>query len=157
MANRLSTIQRALLMPAAVVLALGAVVHLAIPLGGPEWYAFFGAPPRLVALAKTGALRPVLTCIAIAAFLGVLALYAFSGLGHVRRLPALRVVLGLAGLVLLARGLVFVPVALWRPELLAILCGDCGRVNFFLVATSALCLLVGAGLLAGAAGAKRGA
>lgn len=153
----MSTIQRALLMIAAGVLALGALVHLAIPFGGPEWYAFFGAPPRLVALAQAGALRPVITCIVIATMLGVLAMYAFSGLGYVRRLPALRIVLGLAGLVLLARGLLFIPVAQWRPELLAVLCGDCGRVNVFLVATSALCVLAGAGLLAGAAGAKRGA
>ena len=152
----MSRIQRALLTIAAVVLALGALVHLAIPFGGPEWYAFFGAPPRLVALARAGALRPALTCVAIAAFLGVLALYACSALGYVRRLPALRVVLGLAGLGLLARGLLFIPVARWRPELLAFLCGDCARVNVFLVATSALCVLTGAGLLAGVTAARRG-
>ena len=142
--------RRVLLQLAGVILALGALLHLAIPVGGPRWYAFFGAPPRLVAMAEAGAWRPVLTCVAIAAFLGVLALYAFSGLGRVRRLPALRLVLGGAGLALLARGVLFLPLAAWRPDLLSALCGECGRVNLFLVATSALCLLAGAGLLAGA-------
>lgn len=150
-------VQRTMLWIAAVVLALGALVHLAIPLGGPQWYAFFGAPPRLVALAETGALRPWLTCVAIAALLGGVAAYAFSALGRLRRLPALRVVLGLTGVVLLARGLLFVPLAHWRPELLASLCGDCGRVNAFLLTTSALCVLAGAGLLAGAMASAPGA
>lgn len=148
--TRMSRVQRTMLWIAAVVLALGALIHLMIPLGGPQWYAFFGAPPRLVALAEAGALRPLFTCVAIATLLGSIAAYAFSGLGRLRRLPALRLVLGLTGIVLLARGLLFVPVAHWRPELLASLCGDCGRVNAFLLTTSALCVLAGAGLLAGA-------
>ena len=132
---------------AGAILVLGALVHLAIPLGGPDWYAFFGAPPRLVDMARAGALRPVLTCLVIASVLGVLATYVYSGMGYLARLPLLRTVLLLAGVGLLCRGLVFVPLAYWRPESLAALCGDCGRVNLFLILTSAVCLLAGAGML----------
>jgi hypothetical protein len=141
--------KRALLQVSAALLVLGALVHLAIPIGGPEWYAFFGAPPPLVEMARAGALRPVVTCVVIAGVLLVLAAYALSGLGYLARLPMLRWVLLLSGLGLLARGLLFLPLAHWRPAVLASLCGECGEVNLFLVVTSALCLVVGAGLLAG--------
>jgi hypothetical protein len=135
---------------AGILLALGALLHLAIPLGGPEWYRFFGAPPELVAMAAAGESRPWITCVAIAAFLVALSAYAFSGAGLLRPLPVLRWVLCLSGLGLLARGLLFLPVAMWRPALLARLCGNCAEVNPFLILTSLLCVLIGLGLLAAA-------
>ncbi len=138
------------LLAAGLLALLGGLVHLAIPLGGPEWYAFFGAPPPLVEMAAAGALRPILTCVLIAAVLFVVAAYAFSGLGMIRRLPALRLVLGLIGLGLLARGVGFVGVALWQPQVLAGLCGKCGELNLFLYATSGVCAFIGIGYLMGA-------
>ena len=132
---------------AGAILVLGALLHLAIPLGGPGWYEFFGAPPRLVDMARAGALRPIVTCVLIASVLGLLAAYLYSGMGLLRRLPLLRWVLLFAGLGLVARGLLFIPLARWRPESLAALCGDCAQVNVFLVVTSALCLVAGAGML----------
>ena len=144
--------RRALLAAGAAALA-GAVLHLAIPLGGPAWYAAFGAPPGLVELARIGHPRATITCLVIAAFLGLLAAYAFSGAGAIRRLPLLRTALAAIAAVLIARGLLFIPLAILRPDLLARIC-DCRGVDAFLVATSALCLAMGSAYASGAVAAR---
>jgi hypothetical protein len=140
-------LRRALILAAATIAAAGALVHLAIPLGGPSWYAFFGAPRRLVVLAQAGAFYPAIACGVIAALLGLLSAYAFSAARLLPPLPLRRWVLGVAGVGLVARALLFVPLALWQPGLLAGLCGACGRVDAFVLATSALCLATGVGFL----------
>lgn len=136
---------------AGALLLAGAAAHLLAIAGGPEWYAQLGAPTGLVEMARIGHPRAAATCVAIALLLGVLAAYAFSAAGTIGRLPLLRVVLAVAGAGLLARGAAFVPLILWRPELLAGLCGRCQGVDGFVIATSALCLFLGACLLAGLA------
>lgn len=128
----------------------GALLHLAIPFGGPGWYRFAGAPRGLVAMAEAGLARPVVSCVVIACVLLVFAAYAFSALGLLRRLPATRAVLGIVGLGLLARGLWFPLLALHDPAALARLCGRCGGLNAFVVATSASCVFIGVGFLLGA-------
>ncbi len=115
--------------------------------GRANVYVFLGAPPGLVAMVEAGSLRPMLTCFAIAAVLLVVALYAFSGLGLIRRLPLLRLGLATIGVGLVVRGLGFIPMAIWNPQLLAGLCGRCEGVNLFLVVTSGLCLFAGLGYL----------
>ena len=129
--------------------AAGALLHLAIPLGGPAWYAFAGAPQGLVAMAEAARARPIVSCVVIACLLLLFAAYAFSALGLLRRLPARRVVLGIVGVGLLVRGLWFPVLALRDPDALARLCGRCGGLNAFVVATSALCLFIGIGFLGG--------
>ena len=133
---------------AASLVLLGALLHLLIPIGGPSWYAFFGAPPQLVAMAQAGTLRPVVTCIVIAVLLTVVAAYGCSGAGVIRRLPLRTTVLALVGIALTLRGLGFIP--LWRPDLLARLCGDCDGASPFLIVTSLPCLFVGVAYLSGA-------
>lgn len=78
------------------------------------------------------------------------AAYAFSAAGVIRRLPARPVVLALVATVLVARGLLFLPIAAWRPQLLAGLCGKCAEPGAFLFLTSAVCVLLGLGLAGGA-------
>lgn len=143
------------LIAAAALVFLGALLHLAIPIGGPEWYAFFGAPPRMVTMVEAGSLRPAVICVVIASLLWAVAAYGFSGAGVIRRLPALKVTLGLIGAALTLRGLSFVPIALWRPQLLRGLCGDCNGASPFLLLTSLLCLVVGIAYLSGAFHARR--
>ncbi len=143
-----------LLLISAVLVLFGALLHLAIPIGGPSWYRLFGAPEGLVAMAEAGSMRPVITCIVIALVLGVIAAYGFSGAGRIRRLPLLRPMLGIIGAGLIVRGLSFLPLALWRPDILARLCGNCQDINAFLIITSALCLFVGIGYLSGAVRAQ---
>lgn len=131
-------------------LVIAALLHLAAIFGGPAWYAAMGAPAGLVALAGTDSLRPAVSCVVIAAVLFGCAAYAFSGAGRIRRLPALRLVLGLIAFGLIARGLLFLPVAALRPHLLSGLCGKCAEPGLFLFATSALCLAIGTGYAIGA-------
>lgn len=130
--------------------AVGALLHLAVPLGGPGWYSYAGAPQGLVAMAVAGLVRPVVTCVVIACVLVVFAIYAFSALGLVRRLPATRMVLGIIGLGLSVRGLWFPVLALQNPSALGRFCGRCGSLNAFVAASSTLCLFIGVGYLLGA-------
>mgnify|MGYP001209354526 CR=1 FL=1 len=127
----------------------GALLHIAIMFGGPDWYAFFGAPAGLVELARIGHPRAAISCLVIASFLFILAAYAFSGAKMIRRLPLLRPVLAMIGLVLIARGALFIPMILWRPDSLARIC-DCRSVDTFIVVTSILCLTMGISYAAGA-------
>ena len=110
----------------------GALVHLAIPLGGPAWYNYWGAPQGLVAMAAAGLLvRPAVTCVVIACLLAIFAGYAFSALSLVHRLPAQRLVLGTIGLGLTAHG-VWLPIAAVRdPWAAGLTCGRCGSLNAF--------------------------
>ena len=132
-----------------IVAIAGALLHIAIMFGGPDWYAFIGAPSGLVELARIGHPRAAISCLVIATFLFILAAYAFSGANLIRRLPLLRFVLAMIGLVLMARGALFIPMILWRPDSLARLC-DCRSVNTFIVMTSILCMAMGISYAAGA-------
>ena len=146
----MSRIPRFWLFASGSLCAVGALVHLALPLGGADWYSFVGAPQGLVAMAVAGLARPVISCIVIACVLGVFASYAFSALGFIRRLPALRVVLCVIGLGLSVRGVWFPILAVTDPRVLGHFCGRCSSLNGFVVATSVLCLFIGIGYLLGA-------
>ena len=130
--------------------AVGALMHLAIPLGGPDWYRLAGAPPGLVAMATEGRARPVVSSVVIACILTVFAAYAFSALGLLRRLPATRAVLAITGAALSVRGLWFPVLAVRAPLALSRFCGRCGELNAFVVGSSALCVFIGVGYLLGA-------
>ncbi|MBQ5947221.1 hypothetical protein [Massilia sp. ST3] len=102
---------------AAAISVFGVAIHLATIAGGPAWYAFFGAPPQIVASARAGTWLAPTSTVGIAALMGVCAAYACSALGLLRRLPLLRPVLaGIAALCLL-RALVVVPLAINHPAL----------------------------------------
>lgn len=132
-----------------LVAIAGALLHIAILFGGPEWYAFFGAPSGLVELARIGHPRAAISCLIIASFLFVLAAYAFSGANVIRRLPLLRPALAMIGLGLIARGALFIPMILWQPDSLTRIC-DCRSVDTFIVVTSILCFAMGISYAAGA-------
>jgi hypothetical protein len=133
--------------------AAGALLHIAILSGGPDWYAFFGAPQGLVDMARAGNVRAPISCLVIAAFLSLLAAYAFSGAGVIRRLPFLRLVLSSIAGVLILRGILFVPLILWRPGTLSGIC-ECRSVDAFIIVTSVLCLAMGIGYALGALAAR---
>ncbi|MBL8508641.1 MAG: hypothetical protein JNM11_09225 [Chitinimonas sp.] len=130
------------LIAAGIAALAGSLLHLAIPVGGPSWYAFFGAPDGLVAMARAGHWYPVICCLVIALALLLAAAYAFSGAGMLRRLPWQRTVLLGISAVLVLRGIGFIPLMLWQPERLADIC-NCQGVDTFLVITSLLCLSIG--------------
>ncbi|HEX8670561.1 MAG TPA: hypothetical protein VF710_01660 [Longimicrobium sp.] len=102
-----------LLVSGGLLTAVAALLHVAIILGGPDWYRFFGAGERMARLAARGSVYPAVITACIAATLAVWALYAFSGAGVIRRLPLLRLALTLIAAVYLARGILGIPVVLF--------------------------------------------
>lgn len=95
---------------------LAALLHIACIFGGPDWYRFFGAGEGMARAAAHGDLQPTLITLTIAAVLLVWGAYAFSGAGLLPRLPLLRTGLVAITAIYLLRGLVFVPLHLWRPQ-----------------------------------------
>lgn len=95
---------------------LAALLHIACIFGGPEWYRFFGAGEGMARAAARGDLRPTLITLGITAVLLVWAAYAFSGAGTLPRLLLLRTGLVAITAIYLLRGLILVPLHLWRPQ-----------------------------------------
>ena len=129
-----------LLLAAGVMTAATSLLHVGIILGGPPWYRFFGAGERMAQQAARGFLFPTIVTAAIAALLACAALYAFSAAGRFRQLPLMRVALVVIAAVVIARGILGVPVVLlidspYTGELR-------GRLTFMWV-TSAVSLVIG--------------
>lgn len=129
-----------MLLAAGLMTAAASVLHVAIIIGGPAWYRFFGAGERMAQQAARGFIFPTVVTAAIAAALAVCALYAFSAAGFFRRLPLQRIALALMAAVFLLRGILGVPIiflieSAYTRELR-------GRMTFMIV-TSLVCLVVG--------------
>ena len=140
------------LLAGGVLTGFASLLHVAIILGGPAWYRFFGAGDRMAQLAARGSSYPALLTAGLAAVLGVWALYALSGAGLVRPLPLLRPALILIAAVYLARGLLGIPVVLLADDPYTRQLRE--RMTFMLV-TSATCLVLGICYAVGAAGRAR--
>lgn len=112
---------------------VAALLHIACIFGGPDWYRFFGAGEGMARAAARGDWTPTLITLAIGAVLLIWAAYAFSGAGALPRLPLLRTGLVTITAIYLLRGLVFVPLHLWRPQ----------HSDAFAIWSSAIVLLYG--------------
>ena len=125
-----------------------ALLHLAIIVGGPAWYRFFGAGERMARLAAQGAVYPAVLTAGIAGVLAVWALYGLSGAGVIRRLPLLRPALVLIAVAYAARGLLGVSAVLLGEGPYA---AELRERMPFMVVTSVVCLALALGYAAGAA------
>jgi len=129
-------------------LLAGALLHVVVLVGGPDWIAFVGAPASVVDSARSGTWLAPVGALSIAVLLALWALYAFSAAGVVRRLPLLRTVLVFISVVFIVRGLIIIPA----------LAG--GRINWrapidlFVVASSLLILTLGLSIAAGLTGCR---
>lgn len=110
-----------------------ALLYVAIVIGGPQWYRFFGAGEELATMAEKGSWYPAVLTFGIAVVLLIWALYAFSGAGLIRRLPLLKVGLVVISAIYLIRGIAFIPAYIVKPEI----------VDEFLVWSSFICLVYG--------------
>lgn len=128
-----------LLLLAGTLSCIAALLHLAIILGGAQWYRFFGAGEEMAAMAESGSRQPAIITFCIALVLFVWALYAFSGAGMIRRLPLLKAGLVVISAVYLIRGIVLIPALIAKPEI----------VDGFLVWSSLICLVYGFSYAAG--------
>lgn len=99
-----------------ILSAIAALMHIAIIIGGPDWYRFFGAGERMARAAEQGRLMPTLITLGISAMLTIWAAYAFSGAGLIPRLPILRIALVIISGIYLLRALAVVPALLTPTE-----------------------------------------
>jgi putative oxidoreductase len=132
---------------------VASLLHLAIILGGPDWYRFFGAGEAMARLAARGSSYPTVVTAGIAVILCVWMLYALSGAGWIRRLPFLRLVLPLIAAVYLARAILGVPVVLLVEHPYA---NQLRAKMTFMVVSSAICLFLGLCYAVGAAAVWKG-
>ena len=112
---------------------LAALLHIAIIIGGPPWYRFFGAGERLAQLAEQGSALPDTITALIALVLMLWSLYAFAGAGLVRRPPWLKSILIMITAIYVLRGMALLPLALFMPH----------AVDPFIVLSSLICLMIG--------------
>jgi putative oxidoreductase len=124
------------------------LLHVAIIVGGPAWYRFFGAGERMARQAARGSSYPAVVTAGIAAVLAVWMLYALSGAGVIRRLPFLRLALVLIAAVYLGRGALGIPLVLLADDPYANELKD--RMTFMVV-SSAICVALGLCYATGAA------
>lgn len=116
-----------------VLSAAASVLHLAVIVGGPDWYRFFGAGEGMARMAEQGSWTPAVATVGIAGVLAVWAAYAFSGAGLIPRLPLIRTALVLISAIYLLRGLVLIPAFALNP----------GGVTPFVLWSSLIVLLYG--------------
>jgi len=122
-----------MLIAGGVLSAAASILHLAVIVGGPAWYRFFGAGEGMARMAERGSLTPTLITLGIASVLAVWSAYAFSGAGLIPRLPLIRTALVLISAVYLLRGLVLIPAFVVNP----------GGVTPFVLWSSIIVLIYG--------------
>lgn len=122
-----------------VLSAIASALHIAVIVGGPAWYRFFGAGEGMARMAERGSLTPTLITLGIASVLAVWSAYAFSGAGLIPRLPLIRTALVLISAVYLLRGLVLIPAFVVNP----------GGVTPFVLWSSIIVLVYGIAYAAG--------
>ena len=117
---------------------LTSVLHIAIILGGPDWYRFFGAGEEMAVLVEQGSIRPTISTSFLAIVFAVWALYAWSGSGYLPRFPFIRVCLVLITSAYLFRGILgfVVPFISNHPRITEL------SLTFWLLSSS-ICLLFG--------------
>ncbi len=121
---------------AAILSFCAALLHIAVILGGANWYRFFGAGEGMAKLAESGSRYPMVVTSIIAFVLAVWGLYALSGAGVIPRLPLLRLALCAITAVYLTRGLagLVLPFVSNHPAIAA------NSVTFWLVSSSICCV-----------------
>jgi len=107
-----------LLVVAALTSILTAVSQLLMILGGARAFEHMGAGKVLSEMAAAGSTTPAMIFSVLALLLFIAACYALSGAGVLRKLPALRSVLILIGLLYCARGSYLVYAMVDHPQIL---------------------------------------
>ena len=105
-----------LLVVAGIIATSTAVAHLSCIYLGPQCYSIQMAPQVVIESAQAGTLLAPLGTIVVATIFLLFAAYAFSAAGLVRKLPFLKVVVNVIGILCIVRGIL--PLQLWlrHPE-----------------------------------------
>jgi len=92
---------------------IASLLHIAIIIGGPDWYRFFGAGEGMAQLAENGSTYPTIITTLIAILLMIWGLYAFSATGIISKLPLLKPVLKIISGIYLLRGVFGIPIVIY--------------------------------------------
>ena len=124
---------------AGIFSAIGALLHLATIIGGPDFYRFMGAGEGMAQMAEDGLAYPAIVTSIIALILFTWSAYAFSGAGVIKRLPLLKIGLVLISSILMLRavfGVVFMFITIENPYLI-----ELQERPIFMITTSLICLI----------------
>ncbi len=102
---------------AALIAAFGVAIHVGAVFGGPSWFAFFNAPPSVVASARAGTWLAPASALAIAALMAACTYYAASGVGIVPRPPLQRIGLAAVAVICVLRAVLLPVLAIRHAEL----------------------------------------
>ncbi len=102
-----------LLIIGGILSIVASLLHVAIIIGGPAWYRFFGAGEGMARLAESGSTYPALITAIIAIIFALWALYAFSGAKIVNQLPLLKTVLVGISMIYIIRGVFGIPIVIY--------------------------------------------
>jgi len=91
---------------------LAALLHVAIMIGGADWYRFFGAGEGMAQLSENGSTYPAIITIIITMTLTSWGLYGFSGAGLIIKLPLLKSVLIIISMIYILRGILGIPLVM---------------------------------------------
>ncbi len=121
------------LMLAGILTIIVGVLFLAVIVGGPDWYRFFGLGEQAASQVEQGLLKPHALTFLLAVTLIIWGCYAFSGAGLLKRLPLLKPSLVWITIIFLLRGVAFIPAYLFEPN----------GVDNIIIVSSFLCLTFG--------------
>ncbi len=125
---------------AGTLTAIAAFMHLAIIVGGGDWYRFFGAGEQMAQMAEQGSLYPATLTFVIACVLATWSAYAFSAANVIRKLPFTNVILLLISLIFLSRGLLAIPVVMYADSPYM---AELANNMTFMLLSSLICLVIG--------------
>ncbi|MBB6544962.1 hypothetical protein [Thalassotalea piscium] len=98
-----------LLVSSGLIAIASAIWHLLCILGGPSWFVFARAPLVIINSAHQGTvLAPIATTV-VASLMCCCALYAFSAVGTIRKLPLIKPALITIALLCILRGIIAIP------------------------------------------------
>ena len=79
-----------------------ALLHVAVMIGGGEWYVIFGAGEEMARLDESGSWYPKIVTSLITVIFSIWGYYALSAAGMIKKLPFLRtVILSISGILIL--------------------------------------------------------
>lgn len=121
-----------------------AFLHVAVMIGGGEWYVFFGAGQEMARLDESGSWYPKIVTSLIAIIFSIWGYYALSAAGMIKKLPFLRTVIFSISGILILRGIsgLILPFTSTHPFILQ-------NSLLFWIITSTISLILGALFLMG--------
>ncbi len=125
---------------AGILTAVASLIHVAIIIGGADWYRLFGAGEEMALMSENGQMYPAILTGCIAVILACWSAYAFSGAGLITALPWTNSILIVISCVFLARGLLGIPAVLLSnsPYMM-----ELAQNMTFMIITSLFCLALG--------------